>query len=225
MAKAKQKAASRPTSEELKAVDDLLADLRRTVVPTRAAMLDRVNVLKTDLEVMEGQADSFRRNKIPRGWSAVDQHIRAMWERARWVANNSPVALPRLPDEPEVIQSGAGERNALRRLLEWMSLCVGILEASEPEQGPTHGEDFAWVRCHHGEFMFSPDQRKVVEILWTDWQSGGLGVGAGYMLENYGGRAAEIRYLFKDNDAWSKLIIKVAGTRDLYRLDLPPFRR
>ena len=91
---------------------------------------------------------------------------------------------------------------------------------------PTHGDQFDWVKCPHGEFLFtSPNQRHAVRALWEDWERGGLGVNAAKLCGN--AKRDRVRDIFRSDGAnhaaWETLIVKVK--KGVYKLDLPPCPR
>jgi hypothetical protein len=96
---------------------------------------------------------------------------------------------------------------------------IAAHEATEP----THGEDFTWVRCSitPGLFTFTASQACAVELLWSDWEAGGVGLRGEYLREKADDGERPFRYLFKDNPAWGKLIVPSDDRKGVYRLALP----
>jgi hypothetical protein len=98
---------------------------------------------------------------------------------------------------------------------------ISRLEASISADGPIHAPDFSWVRCSHGNFVFTPNQRPIVRELWNDWTINGLGLGQVYLVEKSGSELNRLGQIFKSHAAWGTLIA-AAELKDTFRLDLPP---
>jgi hypothetical protein len=140
------------------------------------------------------------------------------------------------PPRPVELTSNLEAVAYLNDLMAWVQatkllISEHLAEAGKPPPemtagAPTHAQDFAWVRCEHGQFTFSARQRRVVEALWKDWEAIGAGLTGRTLLKSAGGSANRIRDVFKDgaqgtNPAWGKLIVPVKGRSSFYTLALP----
>jgi hypothetical protein len=85
---------------------------------------------------------------------------------------------------------------------------VDCRNQSAPNDAITYADDFGWLRCHLGEFVFTNTQRPVVQALVADWQKRGLGLSSSHLLEVCGTVSERLRDVFKGNPAWGTLIVE-----------------
>jgi hypothetical protein len=89
---------------------------------------------------------------------------------------------------------------------------------------PTHADDFSSVKWFGTTYHFTPLQRKIVALLWADWERGGCGVGSSHLLDQVDSNAGLLRELFrlrgKEHPAWGTMIV-TTDQKGVYRLADP----
>jgi len=96
------------------------------------------------------------------------------------------------------------------------------LAAQMKDTRATHTRDFASVNWFGKRFTFSVNERKIVAILWEEWEKGHEGLSGGYLLEEADcDLKLTIPGIFKDNPAYGTMIQPPKGRGDIYRLVEP----
>lgn len=69
-----------------------------------------------------------------------------------------------------------------------------------------HSSDFRSVRWFGSDYVFTPAQARIVSQLWAAWQNGTPRMGAAALLEICDMISDRISELFKNSDAWGKMV-------------------
>lgn len=79
------------------------------------------------------------------------------------------------------------------------------------------GPGFACVRWFGQLFSFTPNQSRIVEILWSAQSGGTPEVRQERLLDNAGIESGRLVDVFKDHPAWNTMIV-AGSTRGTYRI-------
>ena len=112
----------------------------------------------------------------------------------------------------------------------WRSYCTECVLGIRAEPLPawdaaalltSHSSDYCSVVWQSQPFSFTPEQARVVRVLFEAWDGGKPEVAARTLLSNVGGEFAALHDVFDDHKAWGTMI--VAGQAEgTYRLNAPP---
>jgi len=87
------------------------------------------------------------------------------------------------------------------------------------EKGFRHSPDFHSVNYNSDLYNFTSGQAACVKILYECWQNDTPEVGQAYLLEASGAESKKLSDIFKNHQAWGKLIIR-GERKGNFRLDI-----
>jgi len=88
-------------------------------------------------------------------------------------------------------------------------VAIACRQASQqPEVIPafTHSEDYRTVTLNGSEFVLTPNQAAVVQLLYEAHRNGTPALGQAYLLERTGSSGSRVRDVFKTGQAWGNLL-------------------
>src|SRR5215207_2323955 len=96
-------------------------------------------------------------------------------------------------------------------------------DAGTPEGQParsaaaTHSSDFRSVLWFGVRYSFTPNQAKIIRVLWLAWEERTLDIGREMLIQAAGCKTKRMNIIFRGHRAWKTLIVQ-GELRGTYRL-------